>query len=227
MKKLIIAVIIPLTALFWAGCSPKESTISVPKPTEAQYTDNSGVGYNEDDNGNLTTASFKNKNKDIVIPSKLKGKTVKTIGKSSFKMSKAETVTIPDSVEEIEHYAFAFSRNLKKVIIPDSVKSIGTNAFSGCTKLTEIKLPKKLETIGMYSFDASALKEITIPKSVKSVGEYAFAECENLKSVTFKGKNTQIADTAFNKSISVKITAPKNSKAIAFAKEKAIDYKEN
>ena len=226
MKKLIIMLIIPLIAIIWTGSSSDNNvSISIPKPTEAQYTDKNGVGYNDSGSGSLSTAAFKNKKKDVVIPEKIQGKKVKAIGKSSFKMSKAETVIIPDTVDAIEDYAFAFSRTLKKVIIPDSVKYIGINAFAGCTSLTEIKLPKKLETIGMYSFDASGLKKVTIPKSVKTVGEYAFAECKNLKDVTFKGKNTELADTVFNHSISVAITAPKKSKAISFAQENGIEYK--
>lgn len=222
MKRLFIIVIAATLLLASAGCSGDENKILVPEPTEALYTDSNGVGYNLDNDGSLTTATFKNKKKNIVIPEEYKGKSVTSVGKSTFKMSDAETVTIPGSVTEIKDYAFAFSRSLKKVIIPDSVKVIGTNAFSGCSLLTSVKLPKKLEEIGMYSFDASGLNEITIPKSVKKVGEYAFAECKNLKKVTFKGKKTEIAETAFNNSPKVKFIAPKKSKASAFAGKNAI-----
>ncbi len=225
MKRLFIIVFAAALLMVSAGCSGEENKISIPEATEALYTDSNGVGYNLDVDGNLTTASFKNKKKNIVIPEKYEGKSVTSVGKSTFKMSGAESVAIPDSVTEIKDYAFAFSRYLEKVTIPESVKVIGTNAFSGCSMLTSVKLPKKLEEIGMYSFDASGLKEITIPKSVKTVGEYAFAECKNLKKVTFKGKKTKIADTAFSKSENVKFVAPMKSKAADFAKANAIECK--
>lgn len=225
MRKLFLILSLALILVFLAGCSSSEqkNSISIPKATEAQYTDKNGVGYNEDENGALTVANFKNSKDTIAIPSKYKGKKVKEIGRSSFKMSKAKEITIPDTVTKIEDYAFAFSRNLEKITLPDTVTSIGNNAFSGCVNLKEIKLPKKLKSIGVFSFDATGLESVVLPKALKKVDEYSFAECLSLKSVTVKGKNTEIADTAFNKSTSVKITASKGSKAESFAKNNGIE----
>jgi hypothetical protein len=220
-----LAAILMFSAVF-SGCSGGNTkSISTIKATEPKYKDENGIGYNADKEGKLTISTFKGSKTDIKIPSKYKGKKVTTVGRSSFKMAKIKSVTVPDTVTKIDDYAFAFSRELEKVVLPDSVKSIGTNAFAGCIKLKEIKLPKKLKTLGMYSFDASGLREITIPKSVKKVDEYAFAECKYLKSAKFNSADTKIADTAFNRSIDVIITAPKNSKAIKFAKDKNIEYK--
>lgn len=214
-----------LTAVF-TGCSDSStSTVPTVKPTEPKYVDKNGIGYIESKDGTLTVSTFKGDKKDLKIPSEYKGKKIKEVGRSSFKMTKLKSVTIPDTVTNIDAYAFGFSRDLEKVIIPDSVKNIESNAFSGCIKLSGVKLPKKLKTIGTFSFDATALKNVTIPKSVKKVSEYAFAECKDLKKVTFNGSDTEIADNAFDRSINVSVTAPKNSKAIKFAKSKGIDYK--
>lgn len=221
----IIASLILFSAVF-TGCSGNDTkTISTIQATEPQYKDKNGIGYNADDKGKLTISAYTGDTVDLKIPSKYKGKKVTTIGRSSFKMKKIKSVTIPDTVTEIDDYAFAFSNSLESVSIPDSVKSIGTNAFAGCVKLKDVKLPKKLKTIGMFSFDATSIKKINIPKSVKTIGDYAFAECQYLKNVTVNSADTEIAESAFNKSINVVITAPKGSKAVKLAEKMNIEYK--
>lgn len=229
MKRIITVLLVSIIAItpIITGCSgeTKTNTISTIKPTEPQYRDKLGIGYNETKDGTLTISTFKNGKSDLKIPSEYKGKKVTEIGKSSFKMAELKSVTIPSSVTKLNNYAFAFSRSLEKVTIPDSVKEINVNAFAGCVKLKNVKLPKNLEKIGMFSFDATAIKEITIPKKVKEIGEYAFAECRFLKNVTFKSKNIKIAKTAFNKSENVVIIAPKGSKAIKFAESHNIKHK--
>jgi hypothetical protein len=219
-----------LISVVFAGCSnnnnnSRSGTVSTSTPTEALYTDKNGVSYNQSPNGELYVSKFSGKESNLKIPSEIKGKTVKSIGRSSLKMSKVKTVVIPDTVESIDDYAFAFSKNLESVIIPDSVKTIGTCAFAGCAKLKNVKLSKNLNSIGMYCFDATAVEKIDIPKSVNRIKAYAFAECKKLNEIIINSNNTEIDDTAFNKSANVTIIAPKNSKAIKYAESKKIKYK--
>lgn len=231
MKRLITFLVVGalLISAVFTGCSNNNNnnsgTVSTSKPTEALYTDKNGVSYNAFPNGGLYVSQFSGKVTDLEIPSEIKGHTVKKIGRSSLKMSKIKTVVIPDSVDTIDDYAFAFSKNLENVIIPDSVKSIGTSAFAGCAKLKNVKLSKNLTSIGMYSFDATAVEKINIPKQVKEIKEYAFAECNKLKEIKFNSKNTEFYKTTFNKSPNVTIIAPKDSKAIKTAKSNNIKYK--
>ena len=49
--------------------------------------------------------------------------------------SKESKYEIPEGIETIGDYAFAWSTNLTEVKIPDSVKSIGDCAFLGCDNL--------------------------------------------------------------------------------------------
>ena len=71
------------------------------------------------------------------------------------------TVVIPDSVEYIGVYAFAFCKQLKEIVIPDSVKSIGKGAFDGCKSLENIVLSDSVKMIGDYAFCCcSSLEEI-------------------------------------------------------------------
>ena len=65
---------------------------------------------------------------DIVIPSKIKGFRVKSIGVKAFIGKGLTSVVIPGSVTSIGDYAFD-GNNLTSVAIPDSVTSIGDRAF--------------------------------------------------------------------------------------------------
>ncbi|SFC34730.1 leucine-rich repeat domain-containing protein [Ruminococcus albus] len=76
---------------------------------------------------------------------------------SVYDTSTIESLVIPDSVEEIDAYAFAECTALKKIVIPASVKEIGEHAFDGCT----------------------SLKEVIIEGSPK-IGEDAFKDCDSL-----------------------------------------------
>lgn len=96
----------------------------------------------------------------------------------------AEDVTIPDSVEAINAYAFYSWDCLNSVTIPDSVKTISTYAFYGCERLENITLGKELTEIAAYAFsNCSGLQAVDIPEDVTKIGEGAFEYCTNLKIV--------------------------------------------
>jgi putative surface protein bspA-like len=57
------------------------------------------------------------------------GNKVKSIGKRAFFQSKITTISIPDSVENIEDEAFYDNNSLKSITIGTGIKRIGTRAF--------------------------------------------------------------------------------------------------
>ena len=88
-----------------------------------------------------------NKNKSILI---------------SYPSQKPDKVyEIPDSVTNIEDWAFADSPNLEEVIIKDSVEKIGEGAFFRCDNL----------------------RRLFIPYSVDVIQDTAFRGCQNLQEV--------------------------------------------
>ena len=132
---------------------------------------------------------YRGNDTDVVIPDG-----VKIIGKSAFADMKGiermimecedyeapamETVTIPDSVIEIQYYAFAYCMNLTEVNIPDSVRTIAWRAFEGCESLRKVRLPAGLTEIDENTFFLCyELKSITIPAGVKHIREGAFWDC--------------------------------------------------
>ena len=68
----------------------------------------------------------------VVIPSKINGIPVETIGHFAFQNSAVTSVTIPDSVTVIQSCAFYNCGNLETIRIPVSVTFIGDLAFAGC-----------------------------------------------------------------------------------------------
>ena len=61
-------------------------------------------------------------------------------------------VVIPDSVTNIESFAFAACGGLTSVAIPNSVTSIGAYAFDGCSNLSEIDFKGTPPNVSSYVF---------------------------------------------------------------------------
>ena len=108
------------------------------------------------------------------------------------------SITIPNGVTKITHYAFYGCTGLTSITIPDSVTSIGTDAFKGCSGLTSITIPDSVTSIGNGAFrGCTGLTSITIPNSVTSIGERAFYGCTGLTSITIPNSVTSISYSAF------------------------------
>ena len=134
----------------------------------------------------------------VVIPSKINGTPVETIGNAAFERSAVTSVTIPDSVTAILDRAFANCFQLTNISIPNSVTSIGFSAFEHCTSLKSITLPSSLNSISEALFsDCSQLTTIHIPDSVLSIQDYAFGNCTRLETIRIPVSVTSIGNLAF------------------------------
>ena len=158
----------------------------------------------------------------IDIPSQIGEYQVKTIGYEAFyDCTSLVSVTIPQSVVEIERNAFSNCTSLKEIRIPDGVKTIanstfsncssldsiaipqsvrkiGRGAFANCCNLKEIRIPDGLETIEDNTFlNCSSLDSIAIPQSVRKIGPDAFANCTNLREIDLPKKAESIGNNAF------------------------------
>lgn len=131
----------------------------------------------------------------VVIPSKINGITVETIGNTAFQNSAVTSVTIPDSVTAIYSGAFANCSQLTNISIPNSVTYIGFSAFEHCTSLKSITLPSSLSSISEALFSGcSQLTTIHIPVSVTFIENDAFDGCPSSMTVTYSGSKTQWDD---------------------------------
>jgi hypothetical protein len=73
---------------------------------------------------------------------------------------------LPNSIKDIEEYAFNYCSSLSSIELPNNIKYIKTGTFTGCSKLTTI----------------------TIPKNVIKIGDMAFHNCPNLITITCLAK---------------------------------------
>ena len=77
-------------------------------------------------------------------------------------------IVLPEGLETIEKYAFAFSSRLCHINIPESVQTIGDYAFFSCPNL----------------------EEMTLHENCTEVGEFAFFNCRSLETLTVE--NTSV-----------------------------------
>lgn len=125
-----------------------------------------------------------NKNKTILIRC-LPGKNTK--------------VEIPNTVTEIEEYAFMGCSKLKGTLtVPGSIKKISEHAFERCTSEIPLVLEEGIESIEARAFSNSHfIGNLTIPNSVTQIRWEAFFNCEKFNGKLNLGKVEYIATGAF------------------------------
>ena len=183
MKKIhIIPVILLLLLLFvftaFAETEPPvESTASIETtkpPTNSELDSVSPFGYSIEESGEITITSYVGNEANVVIPQTIEGKTVTKIGM----------------------LAFSANQKIRSVTLPDSVTEIEGGAFFQCTGLGTVVLSSNLVKIGNGAFEATAISQISFPQSLRSIGMRAFADCTSLKNVTITPHFT-VSDEAF------------------------------
>jgi hypothetical protein len=142
-------------------------------PEHFKYSVQSKTGAAE----TITITKYTGPINNLIIPDKINGLPVTSIGKDAFTYSSITSVVIPDTVTTIEDQAFWYS-SIKTLTIPASVMSIGKQAFSYC---------KSLETV-------------TLPKNIKTIKDFAFLGCENLvKVIIDRNSDMQLGYNVFDK----------------------------
>ncbi|MGN0797327.1 MAG: leucine-rich repeat domain-containing protein [Christensenellales bacterium] len=90
------------------------------------------------------------------------------------------------------NYEYFNNPKIKNVILPDSIIDIDDFAFVGCVDLEKINMPNGVKSIGEEVFSGcSSLQNISIPASVTSIGETVFRNCRSLKSIKVDVNNTR------------------------------------
>ena len=154
--------------------------------------------FTTDDTG-ATVTGYTGENTDVQLPSVLGGKPVVAIGANAFNGNETITsVTLPDSVTQLEGFTFSDCSDLQSVILPKTLESLPRSTFSGCQKLTDVTLPAGLKTIESYAFkDCGSLREITLPEGLQSIEMGAFWDCRSLNSVTLPASLEWLQTGAF------------------------------
>lgn len=93
------------------------------------------------------------------------------------------TILFDAPVTKIGESAFLEEENhtLKSIVIPNSVTELDGWAFCGCEYLEQVTLSSRLKTVGDAAFSScNRLREITLPESMITVGDSAFFGCSGM-----------------------------------------------
>jgi len=169
------------------------------------------------DEDTVTILNYSGSEKNLVIPEKIDGKTVKKIGYGAFAECKSiETLVIPETITTIENYSFSQCSQLQTIEIPDSVVALGQYAFAGCSSMKNLKLPKGIKEIpyGVF-FDCINLKSVEIPEGIQTIGGMVFGNCKSLDNINLPSTITFVGGSAFTNCISLKsISLPEGVKVL-------------
>ncbi len=170
------------------------------------YTAENGVLYSKD---KLALVRYPNgkTEKNFEIPSNINV----IEGNAFYNCKNLNSITLSDTIKEIQYGAFEGCSGLTVINIPDSVESIGNFIFESCTNLKEVTLSNNITSIpdGVF-YMCSSLTKLTIPNGVQSIGWNAFGSCEELKEVYIPASVTSI-EYAFSGCNNVHITVAAGS----------------
>ncbi len=166
--------------------------LALPAVTQAQFTyttNNNAITITGDTNIPV--------NGVVVIPGTINGLPVTVIGEGAFGSSTVTSVTIPNSITNIEQLAFRGCGILASVALGTNVISIGASAFQSCSNLANITIPNTVTSLGDSAFVYCArLMNVTIGTGITSIGQKEFYE-SGLTSVTIPTSVTNIGYGAF------------------------------
>lgn len=142
--------------------------------------------------------------------------TVASIGTRAFSGSAITHIEIPNSVLNIENYAFYECDKLAEVTFGSTLQMIGDYAFYRCYELANVSFPKNLAHIGDGSFyECIGLRALDIPDATFHIGAAAFYGCYRLTDIKLGEKVATIGAGAFNGcSRLTSITIPKSVSTI-------------
>ena len=201
----------------------------------------SSFEYEENDNGGITITKFIGNETNVVIPSKIDGKAVTSIGWGAFEYCTSLTeVTIGNGVTSIGGYAFEYCTGLTEVTIGNSVTSIGDEAFRYCESLIKVTIPDSVISIGWYAFSDTAWynnqpdgvvyagkvayeykgempenTKISLKDGTVGITDHAFWYCTSLTEITIPDSVISIGECAFDGCTSLtEVTIPDSVKSI-------------
>jgi hypothetical protein len=218
MKKrilsLLLAILMVITVVPTISLADKSST-------DVKYSEIGGYIYFDKYTGTVTDCD--SAVTGVLVPQKIDGVTVTSIGDDAFLMCvNIAYAILPTTLKSIEAGAFCGCSKMEWIDIPSNVTSIGTAAFRYCHGLKEITIPGSVKKITGYTFwschgletvtflngvieigigmfaDCTNLKNVVMPVSVARIGAYSFKDCTSLTSISIPEYVIQIGTGAFS-----------------------------
>jgi hypothetical protein len=113
--------------------------------------------------------------------------------------SSATSYTIPNSVTNVNSFAFMQAYNLASVTLDTNIQSIGDSAFQQCYRLTSIIIPNSVTNMGNSVFyDDFELTNAIIGSGLTSIGFGVFDNCYNMPGIYFMGNAPAMNSDVFD-----------------------------
>ena len=144
-----------------------------------------------DSNSKLSTIEREAFAKTTALETITLPKCLTSLGSSAFEQSGLEQVLFEEGInlKEISEKAF-LGTNLTSISIPASVEIINHNAFRDCINLTSVEFNNTNSlTIMTYVFYNTGLTEVDINKDITYIGEYSFNGLKDLNEFTVSSDN--------------------------------------
>lgn len=161
------------------------------------YTSKDGVLFNKSATKLITCPAGKEGSYEVAD-------TVTTFAFSAFEGSKLSEIAISDSskLNTFGYRCFYDCDNLESINVPDGIQSIDYYSFAYCDKLQTVNISENSQLGGIYKgafYSCSELEGIYIPKGVQEISEYAFYGCGKMKNLNIQNgsKLHEISDHAF------------------------------
>ena len=154
------------------------------------------LGYDEE---NLVNGKIQGKMPQyIYVASENKTYTVTRLESTFKELDIIELPELPETVNYIGAYAFAFT-SLINVEIPNTVTTLGGLTFYNCDKLTSVTIPNSIKEFNGTCFAyCDNLENINLAQGLESIGSSMFSSCTNLKSIEIPSSVKTIGNGAFN-----------------------------
>lgn len=137
----------------------------------------------------LKKVNVSNKNKELVSEDGVVyAKDMKSILKYP-EAKEDKTFKIKDGIENVFVGCFQNNENIEEIYIPNSVKNIDDYAFSYCKKLSKADIPSQCKYIGDIAFADSIITYVNIPKTVNAMGDGVFGRMNYLDKITVEKGN--------------------------------------
>lgn len=177
-------------------------------------------------NQTCSIVKYDGSDKYVVVPEDITGYSVVSLASGSFSSNTSiETVTLPNTLLQIEDAAFTRAYNLVSVRLPANCTHIGDSIFQYCISLKNVVIESDLTVITRQMFyGCTSLEEITLPASVETINKFAFSNCTSLQSVTIPKSTTYIDSTAFMNCSNLTIKGYEGSYAQQFAADNNIPF---
>ncbi len=153
---------------------------ALPLSASAEYVTSGDYTYYIENSG-AVIHKYNGTETEIIVPDKLDGLPVTTLGSFSFsshltgstdsvEVPGIKSITLPTTLLKVSDNAFRDCKELQSVTFNGSTETIAEKAFSGCVKLCSINIPESVSFIGKKAFEGcKALSEFTVPRKLREL----------------------------------------------------------